>query len=198
MGKLVLLVDYENVQSVDLSLIQEQNPQIKIFVGQSQSKLPLALVQSTQKLGDAVEWIKIEGSGNNSLDFHIAFCLGQLSQESAGISLIVLSKDKGFDPLIRYLHKHKISCRRIESLQALSEQKKKSPDEQENLMEKVISNLSKIEKKCRPRSRNALCQHIKALLQTRKLSQKELDLLISNLISQKKVSEANNHITYNF
>lgn len=198
MSKLVLLVDYENVQNLDLSLLQHQNLELKIFVGQSQSKVPLELVQFTQKLGNAVEWIKIEGSGNNSLDFHIAFYLGQLSGENTGVSFTVLSKDKGFDPLIRYLCKRRISCRRIESLQALSKQKEENTTQQENLMEKVISNLSKIEKKCRPRNRNALSQHIKSLLQTKELSQKELNLLVNNLFSQKKVTEANNRITYNF
>lgn len=198
MSKLILLVDYENVQSIDLSLLQEHNLEIKIFVGQSQSKLPLELVQSTQKLGKAVEWIKIEGSGNNLLDFHIAFYLGRLSQINTEVSLTFLSKDKGFDPLIRYLCKHKILCQRIESLQALTKQKDKNVVQQENLIEKVILNLSKIEKKCRPRSRSALFQHTKALLQAQKLSQKELDSLINSLFSQKKVSEANNRITYNF
>lgn len=195
MGKLVLLVDYENVHNIDLSQIEEQDLQIKIFVGQSQSKLPLELVQSTQRFGSAVEWIKVEGSGNNSLDFHIAFYLGQLSQENPKLSFTILSKDKGYDPLIRYLCKNKISCRRIESLQTLT---KKDDCQQENLIEKVIINLSKIEKKCRPQSRKALFQHIKALLQSKKLSQQELNVLINNLFLQKKVSEADNRITYNF
>ncbi|BAS55927.1 hypothetical protein NIES2135_47760 [Leptolyngbya boryana NIES-2135] len=198
MSKLVLLVDYENVQNIDLSLIQDQDFQIKIFVGQSQSKLPLELVQSTQRFGNSLEWIKIEGSGNNSLDFHIAFYLGQLSRENPNLSLVILSKDKGYDPLIGYLHKRKISCRRVENLTALSKQKQSDTSLQPNLMEEVIVKLSKLEKKCRPKSRSALSQHIKSLLQPKKISQQELDLLINHLFLQKKVTEANNRITYNF
>lgn len=196
MGKLILLVDYENVQNIDLSSIQEQNLQIKIFVGQSQSKLPLELVQSTQKLGNAVEWIKIEGSGNNSLDFHIAFYLGQLSQEDPKLSFAILSKDKGYDPLIRYLGKRKVFCQRIESLKSLFGTGKNL--QQAALMEEIIIKLSKLEKQCRPKSRNALTQHIKSLLKSKEVSQQELDLLINNLFLQKKVLEADNCITYNF
>lgn len=198
MGKLVLLVDYENVQNIDLSVIEEQNLQIKIFVGQSQSKIPLGLVQSTQRFGNAVEWIKIEESGNNSLDFHIAFYLGRLSQENPGFLFTVLSKDKGYDPLIRYLCKNKIFCRRIESLQTLFKQKENPAFQESALLEEVIVKLSKIQKKCRPRSRSALSHHIKSLLQPRVLSQQELDLLVSRLLSQKKVIETNKRITYNF
>ncbi len=57
--KIILLVDYENVQDLDLSVIQEREIDIKIFVGQTQNKIPLELVQATQKLGQRVEWIKI-------------------------------------------------------------------------------------------------------------------------------------------
>jgi hypothetical protein len=214
MGKTILLVDYENVQNIDLSLIHEKNVQIKIFVGQSQNKLPFDLVQSTQPFGSAVEWIKIEGSGADSLDFHIAFYLGQLSQKDASLLFIVLSKDKGFDPLIRYLCKHKITCQRIQSLLELSKQKDMiiSQDEKlelskqkdmiisqdENLTAKVIKNLVRIEKDKRPRNRQTLRQHIKSLLSQKKLSEQELDMVIDNLFVQKKVSEVSDRITYNF
>ncbi|MCU0551274.1 MAG: PIN domain-containing protein [Leptolyngbya sp. Prado105] len=208
----ILLVDYENVQNIDLSQIQVQGLQIKIFVGQSQSKLPLELVQSIQRFGDAVEWIKIEGHGNNSLDFHIAFYLGQLSQAKSNLSFTVLSKDKGYDPLIRYLCNRKISCRRIESLKALSNalsnsekgnqplatSKRETKKQQTTLMEEVVIKLSKIQKPRRPQSRKALSQHIKSLLQPKKLAPQELDQVVNHLFVQKKIAEENNRIIYNF
>lgn len=198
MGTTILLVDYENVQNIDLSLIQEKNIQIKIFVGQSQNKLPFELVRSTQRFGSAVEWIKIEGSGANSLDFHLVFYLGRLSQESADFSFIVLSKDKGFDPLIRYLCKNNIACRRIQSLLELSKEKDKIISQDENFTAKVIENLSRIDKNKRPRNRNTLRQHIKTLLSQNKLSEQELDMVIDILFVRKKLSEVSNRLTYNF
>jgi PIN domain len=189
MGTSTLLVDYENVQNIDMSLIQEKDIQIKIFVGQSQNQLPFELIQSTQRLGSALEWIKIEGNGANSLDFHIAFCLGQLSEKNSNFLFIILSKDKGFDPLIRYLGKKNITCRRIESLLELSQEKDKIISHDENMTAKVLEKLSKIEKNKRPKNRNALRQLIKSLLSQKKLSEQELDMLIDILFIQKKVSE---------
>lgn len=198
MDKTILLVDYENVQNIDLSLIHEKNIQIKIFVGELQNKLPFDLVQSIQRFGSAVEWIKIEGSGADSLDFHIAFYLGQLSQEDTSLLFIVLSKDKGFEPLIRYLCKRKIACQRIESLVELSKPKDAIVSQDENFTAKVIKNLLKIEKDRRPGNRKTLRQHIKSLLSQKKLSEQELDKVIDILLVQKKVSEASDRITYNF
>lgn len=59
MKKTILLVDYENIQNLDLSIIQEQDIDIKIFVGQAQNKIPIELAKSTQQLGQRVEWIQI-------------------------------------------------------------------------------------------------------------------------------------------
>lgn len=49
--KSILLVDYENVQNIDLSVIQEQDIDIKIFVGQSQNKIPIELFNLPKNLG---------------------------------------------------------------------------------------------------------------------------------------------------
>ncbi len=198
MGKTILLIDYENIQNVDLSLIQEKDIQIKIFVGQAQNKIPFELVQATQHFGSAVEWIKIEGSGADALDFHIAFYLGRLSQEDTSLAFIVLSKDKGFDPLLRYLCKYKIACRRIQSLVELSQEEDKIVSQDGSLIAKLIDKLSKVDKNKRPRNRKTLRQHIKSLLSQNNLSEQELDTLIDILFAQKKVSELSNRITYNF
>lgn len=63
---------------------------------------------------------------------------------------------------------------------------------------KVIENLSKIQKNKRPRTRKTLRQHIKSLLTQKKLNDQEIDTLVDTLFLQKKISEANNHLTYNF
>lgn len=198
LNKTVLLVDYENIQNIDLSVIQEQDIDIKIFVGQAQNKIPIELVQATQRFGQRVEWIKIEGTGSNALDFHIAFYLGKFSKDIAGGSFLILSKDKGFDPLIRYINKSKVNCQRIQSLLELSKEKDVLISQNTDSIVKVIENLSKIQKNKRPRTRKTLRQHIKSLLTQKKLSDQEIDTLVDTLFVQKKISEASNHLTYNF
>jgi PIN domain len=196
--KTVLLVDYENVQNLDLSLVREQDIEIRIFIGQTQHKIPVELVQATQQLGQRVEWIKIEGTGSNALDFHIAFYLGQFSKDNGGNSFLILSKDKGFDPLIKYIKKNKINCQRIQSLLDISKKKDVPISQNLDSATKIVENLSKIQKDKRPRTRKTLRQHVKALLFQRKLNDSEIDNLVNTLFAQQNISETNNHLTYNF
>ncbi|WP_088892479.1 PIN domain-containing protein [Leptolyngbya ohadii] len=162
--KTVLLVDYENVQKVDLSLIQEQDIDIKIFVGQAQNKIPIDLVQATQQLGQRVEWVKIDGAGNNALDFHIAFYLGRFSSDAEGRFFLILSKDKGFDPLLKYVNKNnKIKCRRINSLVELSQEKTKA---KETLISQDTDSITKIIHVLQRLLRIAVPKHAKACTST--------------------------------
>jgi hypothetical protein len=73
----LLLVDFENVQQVDLSSLNEETNVI-IFVGANQKAIPLELVTTAQRLGQRVEWQRVEGNGSNTLDFHIACHLGRV------------------------------------------------------------------------------------------------------------------------
>ena len=54
----LLLVDFENVQQVDLSRLGD-NFHVVIFVGSSQKNVPIDLVASAQKLGERVEWQRV-------------------------------------------------------------------------------------------------------------------------------------------
>lgn len=199
--KTILLVDYENIQDIDLSVIQERDIDIKIFVGQAQKKISIDLVQTMQPFGTKVEWIEIEGSGNNALDFHIAFYLGKFSKDIGRGSFFILSKDKGFNPLVKYINKSQINCQRIQSLLELSKEKKEKDvliSQHSDSLAKIVENLSKIQKNKRPKTRKTLHQHIKALLTQKKLSDSEIVTLIDSLFIQKKLSEASNNLTYNF
>lgn len=196
--KTILLVDYENIQNIDLSIIQEQDIDIKIFIGPAQNKIPVDLVQSSQRLGHRVEWIKIEAAGSNALDFHIAFYLGKFCKEIGGASFLILSKDKGFDPLIKYMNKSKFNCKRVQNLLDFFKKKNEHTLQNSTSIDKVLENLSKIQKNKRPRTRKTLSQHIKSLLTQKKPSEQEIDVLVDTLFVQKKISEISNNLIYNF
>ena len=112
MNDRVLLVDLENVQTVNLAKVPE-DAQVLVFYGLTQKKLPEELVVLAQPLGTRLQWIKIAGQGPNALDFHIAYYLGKTLTERPQAHCAVLSKDKGFDPLIRHLHGLGHVCRRV-------------------------------------------------------------------------------------
>jgi len=91
---------------------------VKLFAGQHQAKVDLSLAQALQPFGSRAEYIQIVGSGKDALDFHIAYYMGRLAAEHPGASFIVLSRDTGFDPLIKHLAQQGISCSRVPSLAA--------------------------------------------------------------------------------
>src|SRR4030042_2255110 len=112
----ILLIDYENVHGINLSEMQAKNFKVRIFTGSNQNKIPIELVASAQLLGNQVEWIRIEGNGPNALDFHIAYYLGVYTAKNPNDEYFILSKDKGFDPLIKHLAKERFLCKRITSI----------------------------------------------------------------------------------
>lgn len=189
----LLLVDFENVQQVDLSHLDE-GCHVIIFVGASQKAIPIELVSSAQKLGPRIEWQKIEGNGNNALDFHIACHLGRVLEKSPQVHCTVLSKDKGFDPLLRQLSKIGLKCQRINSLLELDP--KSAPVDDPNY-KRVVELLGKSDKKSRPRRLKTLSQHISSMFQ-KNIAQKDIDRIIDMLFANKLISESNNTISYGF
>lgn len=193
MNKEFVLVDFENVQQVDLSRVGAAT-RVVIFVGASQKRVPIELVTAAQSLGERVEWMKIEGNGNNSLDFHIACYLGRMLEKQPGATCAVLSKDKGFDPLLRYLNRNGLKCRRID---AMLEHNPTPTVAVNPEYKRVLEVLSKSEKKSRPRKRKTLAQHISSIFQ-KKLSIFDVEKIIDLLFANKQISEENGAITYRF
>jgi len=165
-----------------------------IFVGASQKAVPIELVTSAQKLGARVEWQKVEGNGSNALDFHIACHLGRVLETSPQLHCIVLSKDKGFDPLLRHLNKTGLKCNRINSMLELDP--KSAPVNDPSYM-RVVEVLGKSEKKTRPRKHKTLSQYISSIFQ-KNIAQKDIERIIDMLFAKEMISETNNTISYGF
>lgn len=195
MNKKILLIDYENIQQIDLSVIEDIDIQVKIFIGKSQNKIPFSLVADAQRFGTNFEWIKIDGNGSNALDFHIAYYLGFLTRIDQKSEYIILSKDKGFDPIVRYVEKKKISCKRINSIvEILGTQKQPSINPAH--MTKVLDNLKKIDKAKRPRKRITLHKHVISLAKGL-MTEKEVTEVIDELFITGLIGEENNRLQYN-
>jgi len=191
----LLLVDYENVQQVELSGLDDSF-RVIIFVGADQKSLPFDLVTKAQKLGNRVEWQKIVGNGSNALDFFIACQLGRVFEKSPRPECVVLSKDKGFDPLLAYLNANGLKCGRINSLVEIHRKTAATTPEEPNLR-RVVEVLGRSGKHARPRKRRTLSQAIHAMFQ-KKTSQQEVDSIIDAMFAAKLISEAHNVITYEF
>jgi hypothetical protein len=159
----IILIDFENIQPKDLAQLQGRPFQTKVFCGAHQAKVPLELAAELQPLGPDAEYIRIQGTGPNALDFHIAYYIGRLSTQLPDAFFYIISKDKGFDPLIQYLKTQNITCRRITSLADIPELSAPPVASASDLTRKIADRLLKL-KNARPRTLKTLTAHIKAQL----------------------------------
>lgn len=113
--KRILLVDFENLPKVDLTDLPP-DVHVPFFFGASQRTVPKALFDAAMKLGERFISIDIEGQGKNALDFHIAYYLGELLAAAPDADSVILSRDKGFDPLVRHLVGRGFHVRRTDSV----------------------------------------------------------------------------------
>jgi len=98
-----VLIDYENVQPTDIAMLRDGPFKVRVFLGANQAKIPVALAAALQGLGANAEYVLLESPGPNALDFHIAYYVGFLSGQDSSAFFHIISKDAGFDPLIKHL-----------------------------------------------------------------------------------------------
>ena len=197
MTKHYILIDYENVQTKSLSVLlgaPNQAFRIMVFVGANQSKLPIELVQSMQSFGDKAEYVQITGSGRNALDFHIAYYLGALTEREPKAIFHVISKDTGYDQLIKHLKSKRVNVARQKDLfdiPWLSSANKKPADEQ---IDAIVKNLS-ARGPSRPRKVKTLKNSINSLF-ANKLGPEKIDALVKDLQDRKYVVIKQENVTY--
>ena len=197
MNKHYILVDYENVQTKSLSVLlgaPHQAFRIMVFVGANQSKLPIELVSPMQSFGDKAQYVRITGSGRNALDFHIAYYLGSLTESDPQGIFHVISKDTGYDQLIKHLKGKKINVARRKDLFEipwLSSANKKPADEQ---ISAIVKNLS-ARGNGRPRKVKTLKNTINSLFGN-KLEPGQIDNLVKDLQGQGFIAVKQENVTY--
>lgn len=113
MSQHFVLSDFENVPFKDIGALKPGECRIKLFIGQSQTKMPVELFEALRPFGADAEVVRIHGNGPNALDFHIAFYIGKLASEFPGSRFSIISGDTGFDPLIKHLASQQIRCVRL-------------------------------------------------------------------------------------
>ena len=157
-----VLIDYESVQPSQLELLNRDGFVAYVFVGKAQTRLSFETVSAIQDLGERAKYIKISGAGPNALDFHIAFYIGQISATDPEAFFHVISKDKGFDPLIEHLRERKVFSIRSETIgeiPIIRATTAKTPKERMGLvLDRLKSGNSK------PRTLSALKSAIDAIL----------------------------------
>lgn len=113
-----ILVDSENVSMTpeQARLIAGENFRLVLFFNAQKKTIPVELWEQLQPLGDRVKKVTMQGQGHNALDFILSFELGRLAKEFPDAFFHVISRDKGFDPLIVHLREQKIYSDRLDSI----------------------------------------------------------------------------------
>lgn len=112
-----VLIDFENVHVKSLDLLRGEHFRVMVFLGPRNTKLPTELVLAIQAFGERAEYVLLEATGANALDFHLAFHLGRLVAEDPTGFFHIISKDTGFDPLVQHLKGRKVFSARSASIE---------------------------------------------------------------------------------
>lgn len=202
--KKFVYVDYENMNN--LKNYPKIDGKYFFFIGAKQKSIPKSLVFASND--SDVEWVEIDGTGKNALDFHIAYYLAKNDSEK-DVSHYILSKDSGFDPLVSFINKKHNSkiVKRIISLSDLVGAAQKSTDitstkEQKEISDKyenVFNNLKGIVKSKRPKTEPKLKTHIQVFGKKNKWTDDDIQNILDELYRKRNISKGgNNRLSYSF
>lgn len=189
-----LLIDYENVQPRNLARFAGMPVKVLVFHGAKQLNVPIQLANELQELGRDAKYIQISGSGRNALDFHIAFTIGELSRDDPEGNFHVLTKDKGFDPLIEFARRKGISVQRCGDVAHKPSPSSGDGMSLEEKIKAIVKHLNSLGK-CRPKKRKTLSNTINSRFQNR-LDSEEIEQLIAALRKRGHISLAGDKVDY--
>lgn len=189
-----ILIDYENVQPESVSVLDQENVKVFVFLGENQTKLPVSIVSVLQSMGERAEYVQISGKGSNALDFHIAYYIGKLAAAQPTACFHIVSKDTGFDPLIQYLKRNKTLAFRVKDVAELAFVKNAAcrppEDRAEVFAEKLRTSAAN-----KPATVKTLTNSISSHFQ-KQLSAEDVATVIKVLQARKLIAVNENKVTY--
>jgi hypothetical protein len=204
----LLLVDYENIGKIDLGAIPA-GVGVLFFFGASQKSVPKEFLKAALKLGERFVPVDIEGQGKNALDFHVAYYLGEYLTRSPELDCAILSRDKGFDVLVRHLVGRGFSVRHVgtvaecfpppktaERPAARRATRTRTPAADAPLA-RALKRLAGLASSKRPHRRRGLVAELHSHL-AKKLTESEVEALVDQLAAAGKLTDTDGRISYHF
>ena len=189
-----VLIDFENVQPRNLGILADHPFQVLVFIGANQTRVPRNVAVAMQSLGKKAQYVEIDGSGPNALDFHIAYYIGELAATDPAGSYFVISRDKGFDPLIRHLRGKKIRVRRYRDVAEIPNLRIPKKTKKDDMIDAIVKNLVG-RGQSRPRKVKTLQNTINNLV-SESLSETELNALVDEMQRRKLIAVNKGNIRY--
>jgi hypothetical protein len=189
-----VLIDHENVQPNALDALKPSHFKVFVFVGASQTRIPIDVASVMQAKGPDARYVRMSGSGKNALDFHVAYYIGRLASQDPEGFFHVISRDAGFDPLIAHLKHEKIFAARSASRDAMPCFKASVDTADEERIAAVVADLRK-RGSALPRSAKALANTINTVFGN-KLEAAAVQRLIEALERRGLVVVNDGQVTY--
>jgi PIN domain len=210
-----IFVDYENVQAIDLDVIGSKGVTFTLLIGAQKKKLDVELVEQLVMHAASVELVRMTASGRNALDFTLAYYVGRAVAADPSGYFHIISKDAGYDPMIRHLRSRSVRIRRHDAFSELTfsyPQKLKGPASDGALlpardsgkavtptnddpMARILMHLRK-QVNNRPRRRKTLVSHLAGLL-GKQSTDAGIEQLIERLVEEGSVAiDSKGAVTY--
>jgi hypothetical protein len=175
-----VFVDFENVQEIDLAVVGNQTVSFTMLLGPQQTKMKVTVVEKLLEHAASVQFVRLVSTGPNALDFTLSYYIGRAAATDPNGFFHIISKDKGFDPLIEHLRSKHIRACRHDDFTALrfsgSAKPHPSPGElPDRLLEQLRNNPNN-----RPKRKKTLASHLFAL-SGKMATEAEVDAVIGNL-----------------
>ena len=189
-----VLIDYESVQPADIAALQHDHVHVIVFVGPHQTKIAIDKAAALQRMGANAEYVQLSGSGPNALDFHIAYYLGFLAAKEHDAYFHIISRDMGFDPLVKHLKEKKLRVSRVQTIGEIPLLKPLEPNASSERFALIVADLQK-RGATRPRTVATLSNTISAIFQ-KQLTAKEVSSLVSELKKKGLIKVEGTKVTY--
>lgn len=199
-----VLIDYENVMPEDLDVLHSS--QLKVFSGkcvklivflgytQSVKTISTPFALQMHKWGKKAQYVCSSAQGPNALDFHLACYLGALLIHDLSGIFHIISKDKGYDPLIKHMKERKRKVERYENIYAIPFVEKATKTDLDDNFNILVTQL--IERKAnRPRKENTLKNAMKSYFHN-KIEEVHIHQLIKQLKNKKYITVIDGKVTY--
>lgn len=191
----VILVDWENVQPELLPTLNLEGIRVLVFIGPHQNKLPFAMVQAVQKLGERAQYVQVSKQGSDALDMHIAFYIGKLAVELQDAYFHVIAKDRDYDPLVAHLKALKIGAAKWPDLASIPVLKRAAASTVKEKIEAIKDWL--LERKAnRPKTLKTLTNSLKTSAFAGRLDDQEIESLITALNEKGLISVEGQKVVY--
>lgn len=122
-----VFVDFENVKSIDASVLGGRSVRLNLFLGPQNKKLDVEVVEKLLENAQAVQLVRSRVTVKNGLDFVLAYHLGQAVLADPKGYFHIVAKDKGYESLVDLLKSRNVKVKKHDDWSGLNFQAAPKP-----------------------------------------------------------------------